>query len=164
MSYETYRYAHTFFNIAKSNKCQSFFLCSLFACFYGTTKLLWKLPYNQENQRHGRPKESKNKKKTKKQKQRRRDEVTSADAIFGEAFFLTMIIIWSRERFWMNLLHVGHEDEEDTQYDDETCTRDHDNSNENIGFGLADMYNVDELIELSNMDLKESRKKRNYYR
>ena len=131
--------------------------------------------------KRGRPKGSKNK-NTK--KQRRRDDATAADDAFGEAFSnvppienISEVIDCSErrrvghdndleetERFGMDLLPVGHEEDDGFDDDEENSGREeaattNDEYEDNVGFGSADMYDVEELIELANMDLKERAKK-----
>ena len=67
------------------------------------------------------------------------------------------------ETFGLNLLPVGLIDDED---EDEVPIKDEDDNEDNdhnVGFGSADMYDVEELIELSNMNLKDANKKESEY-
>ena len=64
------------------------------------------------------------------------------------------------ETFGTDLFPVGHEDDEGYEQDDndgrareEAATND-ENDDDNVGFGLANMYEVEQLVELAKMDLK----------
>ena len=126
----------------------------------------------------GRPKGSKNKKKTK-----RRNDLTAADESFKEAFkdvvpaidnINEMVVDTSNKRqvinryddseqtetFGTDLLPVGHEDDEGYEQDDgdgrgrEEAATNNEIDDNNVGFGSANMYNVEHLFELAKMDLK----------
>ena len=132
-----------------------------------------------EPKKRGRPKGSRNKKKTKRQRQL--EAAATADDAFERAFQNvpaidnigeieeekqadnvneknTDDISEETETFGLNLLPNGIMD------DEEEVPTDEDNSNENeeaiheddhnVGFGAADMYDVEELIELSHMNLR----------
>ena len=122
--------------------------------------------------KRGRPKGSKNKKKS--NKQRRRDEATVADEAFGDAFrnIIPAAIDNNRleedgdiseetDRFGTDFLPVGYEEEEigeEEGSNDGEAEKVQNDYDETVGFGSADMYDVEELIELSKMDLKSGEK------
>ena len=64
----------------------------------------------------------------------------------------------------MDLFPIGHEEDEGFDDDNGSTTREetavNDEMDDNFGFGSADMYDVEELIELVKMDLKEKKGKR----
>ena len=133
--------------------------------------------------KRGRPKGSKNKRKS-----RRRNDATAADDAFKEAFKDTIPAIDNideiieedsnkrqvrnrgdddseqTETFGTDLLPVGHDDDEGYDgYDDDGRGREEAATNDeidddNVGFGSADMYDVEQLLELAKMDLKGTAK------
>ena len=66
-------------------------------------------------------------------------------------------ILEETDRFGTDLLPVDYEDEEGIEENGSETENVHNDYNENVGFGSADVYNtVEELIELSKMNLEES--------
>ena len=66
-------------------------------------------------------------------------------------------ILEETDRFGTDLLPVDYEDEEGIEENGSETENVHNDYNENVEFGSADMYNtIEELIELSKMILEES--------
>ena len=122
-----------------------------------------------ELRKRGRPKGSKNKKK------KRRNDATAVDEAFGGGFRNVPVIenivevtdstgerivnnvdtnLGETERFGMDLFPIGHEEDEGFDDDNGSTTREeiamNDEIDDNVvGFGSADIYDVEELIELA---------------
>ena len=124
-----------------------------------------------EKRKRGRPKGSKSKSHQRKTKRQRGLETTAVDKAFENAFGNTDIIDTALARkdngnnsdgsvnFGLNIAPPGLDDDfgEDPE---ETTMND---NGENVGLGAADHYDVQELIEISNMDLKDAQVKGECY-
>ena len=120
-------------------------------------------PLQPVKKKRGRPKGSKNRKS----KRKKIADAINADAEFGSAFGhipindKTMV----GEEGGNNSdesIHFGMRNDppgNDYNEEDDMNTTVNDDENENVGFGSADIYDVEELIEISNMNLKEEKEK-----
>ena len=131
-------------------------------------------PQQKEKRKRGRPKGSRSKSHQQKTKRQRELATAAADEAFENAFGNTtgttdIIDTATRKdnennsddsvNFGLNIAPPGMDDSFGEDVEETTI----DNTHENIGFGVADHYDVQELIEISNMDLRDAKNKGDCY-